>query len=80
MTNGLPTVIDGAEVFDSAGTLALQINGIDVLHLEVLPAVDADTGDTMDEPGITDQDLERVHRVILAALGLDPETGRYGDE
>lgn len=57
------TVIDGYEGFDSAGSLALQIGGDDVLHLRAV----APEGATHQ---LTEDQHQAVNDAVLAALGL----------
>lgn len=55
-----PTVIDAAEVFDSGGTLALQIDGNDVLYLS---KVENDEG-----VKLTDEQHQKIIDAVVAAL------------
>lgn len=65
----LPTIIDGAEVFDSEGTLALQVNGFDIMHLNVLwwPEDDRHNGE---RPFLTIEQHQQIIDVICEALGV----------
>jgi hypothetical protein len=67
----LPTIIDGAEVFDSAGTLALQVRGFDVLYLQVLwPHGDPDDPHAEERPVPTSEEHDEIINVICEALGV----------
>jgi hypothetical protein len=60
----LPTVIDGAEVWDSDGTLALTVNGYDVLYLSKCKP------EAPGHPVLTDEQHQRIIDVIVEALGV----------
>jgi len=62
----LPTVIDGAEVWDSDGTLSLSINGYDMLYL----AKCKPDADDPNYPRLTDEQHQRIIDVIVEALGV----------
>lgn len=61
-----PTRINGAEVFDSEGTLALTINGIDAIHMTLLRGVD-------NEAYLNDAEYQQVIDAVLAILGISPD-------
>lgn len=62
--NNRPTVIDDCEVFDSDGTLALQVDGHDVLYLSRVKPDE----DQKDFPILTDEQHQRIIDVICEAL------------
>ncbi len=59
-----PTVIDGAEVFDSEGTLSLTINGYDILYLTKVVR----DPEEPDHPVLTDEQHQRIIDGIVEAL------------
>lgn len=61
----LPTVIDGAEVWDSDGTLALTINGYDVLYLTKCKP------EAPGHPTLTDRQHQAIIDRIVTALGVE---------
>lgn len=68
-----PTVIDNAEVFDSEGTLSLQIGDYDILYLSKCRP----EGD--DYPKLGDEDHQRIIDVIVGALNVGvPEPSTPG--
>jgi hypothetical protein len=58
-----PSVINGAEVFDSEGTMALQVAGRDVLHLVRLC-------DDEGHPLLTPEEHDKILALIIEALGI----------
>lgn len=66
------TRIDSVEVFDSAGTMALQVDGWDVLHLTLLSWPDDEMEvDGKPRPVLTDEEHQKIIDVIAAALGVN---------
>lgn len=61
------TVIDSAEVFGSEGTLALQVRGYDVLHLERVDRYNTEEGGGV---VLTDEEYQRIIDVIVEALSV----------
>lgn len=54
-----PTIIDEVEVFDSSGTLALIINGLDTLYLKVV-----------NDKFLSQESHQEIIDVICNALGF----------
>ena len=67
-TGDRPTVIDNAEVFDSDGTLALQIGDYDILYLSKCRT------EGEDYPKLNDDDHQKIIDVIVAALKVGTPT------
>lgn len=61
----MPTVIDGAEVWDSDGTLALTVNGYDVLYLTKCKP------EAPGHPTLTDEQHQAIIDRIVSALGVE---------
>jgi hypothetical protein len=61
----MPTVIDGAEVWDSNGTLALTVNGYDVLYLTKCKP------EAPGHPTLTDEQHQAIIDRIVTALGVE---------
>lgn len=68
-----PTIIDGSEVFDSGGTLALTVNGYDMLYLSVVQPDPTDP-EAADRPKLTDEQHQKIIDVIVEALGVQDES------
>jgi hypothetical protein len=59
----IPTIIDGAEVINDEGTLALTIDGYDAFYLNPSPKIK-----------LTPEDHQEVIDVIVKALGVNNES------